>query len=168
MFTDLPEGPAVDELPEVLDLAFPQWCAYFGQDAERLAAWHVVACVVRDKSRFRNAGLLPDSVPDLPGYTLGAQFWVMEQSSDYYRRHLFLHEGTHSFMFTVLRGCGPYWYKEAVAEMLGTHRWKDGRLELNYMPATTDEVPMWGRVKIIKEAFAAHRAESEDRDQLRA
>jgi hypothetical protein len=47
---------------------------------------------------------------------------------------------------------------EGMAELMGTHRLRDGRLTLNYLPRDRDEVPEWGRIRIIKEALAAHRA----------
>ena len=61
-------------------------------------------------------------------------------------------------MNTVLGGTGPPWYMEGMAELLGTHRWKDGQLTLGYFPANRDEVPMWGRIKIVRDAFAARHA----------
>src|SRR3972149_4525471 len=86
--------------------------------------------------------------------------WFDDQPSDYYRRHLFLHEGVHGFMNTMLGGCGPVWYMEGMAEMLSTHSWKDGRLTLNFMPKDRDEVPEWGRIKLIKDAVADNRTQS--------
>lgn len=61
-------------------------------------------------------------------------------------------------MNTVLGSCGPPWYAEGMAELLGTHRWRDGRLTLGYFPADRDDVPMWGRIKIVRDAFAERRA----------
>ena len=92
------------------------------------------------------------------GYSRNYGLWVYEQPSVYYRRHLLLHEGTHGFMNTILGGCGPPWYMEGTAELLGTHRLRDGRLTLGAMPASRQEVPEWGRIRIIKDAFAGHRA----------
>ena len=115
--------------------------------------------LMQDKARFRQAGLLPPYVPALlPGYSINHELWLNEQPSDYYRRHLFLHEGTHGFMNTLLGGCGPAWYMEGLAELLGTHRWHEGRLTLGYMPANRDEVPYWGRSKLVKDAAEAGRA----------
>ena len=102
-----------------------------------------------DKARFAAAGLLADNLPPFQsGYSRsdGKQFWLLEQPSDFYRRELLLHEGTHCFMFTVLKGAGPPWYKEGMAEYLGTHRWQDGRLTLGYMPRSREEVPYWRRI----------------------
>jgi hypothetical protein len=61
-------------------------------------------------------------------------------------------------MNTLLGSCGPPWYMEGIAELLATHRWQDGRLLLNYMPADRDEVPMWGRIGRIQDDVAAGRA----------
>jgi hypothetical protein len=71
---------------------------------------------------------------------------------------LLLHEGTHAFMQTFLGGTGPPWYAEGMAELLGTHRWQYGRLTLDYMPARREEVPLLGRVRLVEDAVAAHRA----------
>jgi hypothetical protein len=102
---------------------------------------------------------MPDYLPAFQnGYSWNYDLWLYDQPSDYYRRHLLLHEGTHGFMNTVLGSCGPPWYMEGIAELLATHRWKDGRLELSTMPADRSEVPMWGRIKIIRDAYAERRA----------
>jgi len=159
LLTDLGSTPAVDELPSVFDLAFPQWCRYFGVSAAEHAGWRVTACLMKDKSLFQRVRLLPDALPAFDvGFSYNYDLWVFEQSSDYYRRHILLHEGVHSFMNTLLGSCGPPWYGEGTAELLGTHRWSDGRLTLGYFPASRDDVPMWGRIKIVRDAFAAHRA----------
>jgi hypothetical protein len=159
LYTDFAPTPEIDALPEVFDQAFPQWCAYFHVDPARHVDWRLTGCVIRDRDRFKQAGLLPDDLPPFPhAYARNFDFWVYDQPSEYYRRHLVLHEGTHCFMNTLLGACGPPWYMEGIAELLSTHRWHDGRLELNYLPATKDETPMLGRIKIVKDAFAAGRA----------
>jgi len=161
LYTDLPSSAAVDALPEMFDQAFPQWCAYFAVDAARQADWHVTGCVMRDQKPFRAAGLMPEGLPPFRhGYSVGKRLWVNEQSSDYYRAHLLLHEGTHAFMNTILGRGAPPWYMEGMSEMLGTHRWHNGRLTLGYLPASREEVPLWGRVKIVRDDFAARRAKT--------
>jgi hypothetical protein len=162
LYTDLPSNPAVDELPEVFDRAFPQWCAYFGVDEKDHADWRMTAYLIKDKVRFSAAGLLPDDLPPfLNGYCRGHEIWVYNQpsgnqTSDYYRRHLLLHEGTHGFMFTVLKGCGPPWYSEGMAELLATHRWNDGRLQLDRFPSSPAEVSKLGRIEIVETDVARH------------
>ena len=157
IFTDLPAGE-VDELPAVFDAAVPLWCAHFGVDPARLADWRLIGHVIQAKERFAGAGLYPENLPDFPaGYSNGSQFWLYDQPSGYYRRHLMLHEGTHCFMNRWLGGAGPPWYMEGLAELLGTHRWAAGKLELAVMPRSKDDVPYWGRVKIVRDELAADR-----------
>jgi hypothetical protein len=161
LYTDLPSLKEIDELPQVFDLAVPQWCDYFHADPAGLSDWRITAFLIKDERPFTSAGLLPAVLPQKhTGYSSGHQFWLYEQPTDYYRRHLFLHEGTHGFMQTVLGGMGPPWYAEGMAELMGTHRWKDGRLELGYLPVSRDEVPYWGRVKIVDDDLNAHRGKT--------
>lgn len=158
LYTDLPADPAVDELPRVCDAAVPQLCNYFGVDPARVADWRIVGSVMKDKERFLGAGLYAEDLPPFPnGYSRGSELWLYDQPSDYYRRHLFLHELTHAFMNRWLGGAGPPWYMEGMAELLGTHRWADGKLQLAYTPRSKEEVPYWGRVKIVKDEYAADR-----------
>jgi hypothetical protein len=93
---------------------------------------------------------------------MGSRLWLYDQPTAYYRRHLLLHEGTHAFMATLLGGCGPGWYMEGTAELLATHRLdsKTGNLTLGIMPRSRDDVPMLGRVKLIREAFADGRVKA--------
>ncbi len=159
LFTDLPPQPEVDELPAAFDQAFDQWCAYFEVDPARHADWSMTAFLIQDKDRFQQASLMPDYLPNFQnGFSWNYDLWLYEQPSGYYRRHLLLHEGIHGFMNTILGSCGPPWYMEGIAELLATHRWQDGRLELGTMPADRNEVPMWGRIKVIKDAYAERRA----------
>ena len=161
LYTDLPVNAEIEILPEVFDQALPQWCEYFRLDPDALAAWRMTGFLMKDKRRFLSTGLLPaDLPPFLHGYSRSGILWLYEQPSDYYRRHLLIHEGVHGFMATLLGGCGPPWYMEGMAELLGTHRWQDGKLRLNYMPANRDEVPEWGRVRIIKDAWTARQVMS--------
>jgi len=158
IYTDLPAAADIDELPAVLDAAVPLWAEYYGVAADRLNAWQLVGCVMKDKDRFVGAGLYPERLPDFPhGYSQGSQLWLYDQPSGYYRRHLLLHEGTHCFMNRWLGGSGPPWYMEGIAELLATHRWASGRLTLGIMPASKEELPYWGRVKIVKDEVAEGR-----------
>jgi hypothetical protein len=86
------------------------------------------------------------------GISIGREFWLYAQPSDYYTRHLMLHEGTHVFMTTFLGGCGPGWYMEGTAELFGTHQYnaRYKQLALRTMPADRESVPMWGRIKLIR------------------
>jgi hypothetical protein len=159
LYTDLPPSAEIDVYPQMFDQAAAQWCRYFEVSPKRVADWHVLGFLMKKKAAFQRAGLLPDNLPPFAnGYERNFEFWLYDQPSDYYRRHLFLHEGTHAFMNTILGACGPPWFSEGLAEMLGTHHWQDGHLTLGYMPRDRDEVPMWGRVRIIQDAVAARQA----------
>ncbi|MFZ5833578.1 MAG: hypothetical protein ACOY3P_26115 [Planctomycetota bacterium] len=155
LYTDVPSSPEVDELPRVFDLAVPQLAAYFGVKPQTYDGWRMTGCIMAEKDRFRAAGLMPDSVPEFQhGWSKGRDLWMNEQQSAYYRRHLLIHEGTHGFMNTQLGGCGPPWYMEATAELMGTHLWANGQLKLGYMPPSREAFPYWGRIRLIRDAYA--------------
>ena len=157
--TDLPSSPGVEELPAVFDAAVPLWAEYFDVPLRQVQDARWLACVVGDREKFFAAGLMPEERPDfVSGYANGWEFWLAEQPSDYYRRHLLLHEGTHAFMQTQLGGAGAAWYMEGMAELLGTHAWRGGKLQLGVVPATREDAPMWGRVKPLRDAAAAGKA----------
>ena len=155
LWTDVPSDPAVDELPRVFDEAVPHWAEYFGIPRAKWQDWQVQGFLIRDRTRFAALRLLSDRNPHyINGYALGNELWLDEQPSDYYRRHLLLHEGTHSFMLAFLGSAGPGWYMEGMAELLGTHHWQNGELQLRVFPPDKDSVPMWGRIKLIRDAVA--------------
>ncbi|MBI3462333.1 MAG: hypothetical protein HY000_04635 [Planctomycetes bacterium] len=155
LYTDVPPSAAVDDLPRVFDLAIPEWRRYFQSGDAVPADWRITGCLMQDQERFRRAGLLPNDLPEFAnGYSRGRAFWFFEQPSDYYRRHLMLHEGTHLFMETAFRRGGPPWHFEGMAELLATHRYEEGKLTLNYFPQHRDETPMWGRIRAIRDAVA--------------
>jgi hypothetical protein len=151
LYTDVPQSPVVDELPRVFDAAFPQWCDLLGIEASNHDAWQMRGFLMTDRARFEAVGLCPAEIPQfLNGYTRRHEFWWYDQASDYYRRHLMLHEGTHGIMFTLQKSGGTAWYMEGVAELLATHRWHDGKLTLAYFPRLPGEVPKLGRIETIQ------------------
>jgi len=161
LYTDLPESPEIAELPQVFDLAVPQWCRYFEVDPARAAPWQVAAYLIGERAKFERAGLVPGDLPEfLHGFHRGVEAWMYEQPSAYYRRHLLLHEGTHAFMGWSLGGAGPPWYMEGTAELLATHRWEGGQLRLAIFPSSKEAVPEWGRIKIVRDDFRAGVAKS--------
>ncbi len=159
IYTDLPSSPEIDELPTVFDAAYPQWCEYFRVDPAANDDWKIKAVLMSNKETFRQAGLFPETLPEfLHGYYQGDAVWLLDQPSDYYRRHLLIHEGTHAFMMILLGGAGPPWYMEGMAEHFGTHKWENGQLETRVMPQSKDDTPMWGRIKIIQDEVAGGSA----------
>lgn len=161
LLTDVPRQPAVDELPQIFDAAVAHWAAYFQIPTKQLADWKVQGYLIQERQKFAALHLLPAGHTEyLNGYALGNELWLDEQQSDYYRRHLLLHEGTHSFMLSQLGSAGPGWYMEGMAELLGTHRWEGGQLQMGIMPANRAEVPLWGRIKVIRTAVEEHATRS--------
>src|SRR5262245_1308715 len=161
LYTDLAPAPDVDDLPQAFDQAFDLWCKYFAVDPARHEAWRMRASLIDDPAKFQAAGLMPRDLPKfLNGYTQGHEFWLYNQTSPYYRRHLLLHEGVHGFMFSLLGGNARPWYVEGMAELLAMHRWQQGKLELPYFPNRPDEVPKLGRIEIVQTDFAKHREKS--------
>jgi hypothetical protein len=158
IFTDVPSSPEVDGLPAVFDAAVPQWAEYFGVDLRTKKPWQARGYLIGDRRRFEALGLMPPAgnAKFVNGISMGAELWFVDQPTAYYRRHLLLHEGTHVFMASFLSGCGPGWYMEGTAELFATHRLdpKTGELTLRIMPQSREEVPMLGRIKLIRDAFA--------------
>ena len=160
LVTDRPvrEGDGVDELPRVFDAAFATWCRHFGIDPAAHREWRALACLMTDRERFLSAGLLPTGsvVPDFAnGYCLGARFWMMDQSSPAYRRHLLLHEGVHAFTLTLRDAAAPVWYTEGIAEYLATHRLDRGadgspRFISTPIPLEAGDVDQLGRIEKIR------------------
>lgn len=161
LVTDLEGSPEIDSLPGVLDAAVPLLAEYFHIEPAKLADWKALGMVMHQPERFAAAGLMPRGDPEFPeGLALGYEFWVHQQPTDYYRRHLLLHELVHSFMATQFGECGPGWYMEGMAELLGTHTWTPQRkhLVLGVMPPDRQATPMWGRIKLVRDGVANRRA----------
>jgi hypothetical protein len=158
IFTDVPSSPDVDGLPAVFDAAVPRWAEYFGVDLATKKPWQARGYLIGDRRRFEALGLMPPggNANFVNGISMGAELWFVDQPTAYYRRHLLLHEGTHVFMASFLGGCGPGWYMEGTAELFATHRYdpETGQLALRIMPQSREEVPMLGRIKLIRDAFA--------------
>jgi hypothetical protein len=51
---------------------------------------------------------------------------------------------------------------EGTAELLATHHWQAGRLELLHFPLSKDETPHWGRIKIIQDDLQAAQGKTLD------
>lgn len=152
LVTDAPPSPATDALPGLIDSAVPQWAERFGVGEARRADWRLRVYLVEDEAKFRALGLWPAESPEFPhGLSLGYEVWLRQQAADYYRRHLLLHEGTHSFMTTLLGSCGPGWYMEGMAELCGTHAAEGRSLRLAVVPPTRGAARDWGRIALVRD-----------------
>ena len=160
--TDLPPSEEIDRLPEIFDLAVPKYCRFFGVDVQHCNDWHMQGFLIDDLEKFRAADLIGPFPTHLNGFSVDDRLWVREQKSDYFRRHLLLHEGVHGFMNYVFGTCGPVWYMEATAEYLGTHRWENNQLELGTTPQNTQETPGWQRIELVKRDVTTGKMKSVD------
>ncbi|MGI9474370.1 MAG: hypothetical protein ACR2NZ_22705 [Rubripirellula sp.] len=150
--TDLQTAEEAERLVASFDAAVLQWMEYWKLPESALANWTVDACVIRDKAEFTRRGLIPDHIPDFPfGYAWNDNVWVLAQQSEYYTRHLLMHEGVHSLAYHVYSGAGPTWFQEGTAELLATHQGHGPTTKINRIPANREDVPYWGRFKLIKQ-----------------
>jgi hypothetical protein len=146
--TDIESPSERAELLATFDAAVPQWLEFWNLSQQDVVDWRVHACVMADRDRFENEGLIPADLPNFPfGYALGDRVWLKVQNSEYYTRHLLLHEGAHSLAFHQWQGAGPTWFMEGTAEMLATHRGVGAAVVINQVPADRQSVPYWGRFK---------------------
>lgn len=155
LVTDLDSPQEAETLVTSFDVATSQWIEFWQLPADALDDWKVDACVMRDKETFQRQGLIPKRVPDFPfGYALGNRVWVLAQQSEYYTRHLLLHEGVHSFVFFHFGGAGPTWFMEGTAELLATHAGQGAKIRVNQIPGSRDDAPYWGRFKLMNQLRA--------------
>ena len=154
LFTDLPSSKEVDRLPVIFDQAVPQWAEAFDIAKHDFEQWQMVGCLMKDREIFRQVGLCPDAIQAFRnGFSQEKMLWMFDQKSDYYRRHLLLHEGVHGFMSTFFETLSPPWHAEGMAELLATHWWDEtskSRPEVGYFPLEKQHVPMLGRIRIVR------------------
>ncbi len=166
LYTDL-EPEVAERLPPLVDLAYEQWVEYFGElpPTREATPFQVTGYLMKDERRFREAGLVPRDLPRfLNGRHRGYEFWMYDQTEDYYRRHLVLHEATHCFT-TCVGSRLPVWYLEGVAELFATHslvRNDEGEwtLQTRVMPDDKKDFGGLGRITLVEEAVAAGRAKT--------
>jgi hypothetical protein len=139
LITDLPRSKEIDRLPQVFDAAVPLWMDYFRLAPKLADEWKMLGILVGDPKNFASTTLLR-RVPNLQhGFSVGNWLWIREQESDYYRRHLLLHEGVHGLKNHFFGFCGPNWYMEGLAELLGT---QDCRQESQRKPLSPALYPI--------------------------
>lgn len=125
LYTDIPAETAT-RLVGVVDPLYPAWTEYFGPlpPARDGSEFQVTGYIMTEREKFRRLGLIPgDLRPFINGRHRRYEFWMLDQKTDYYRRHLILHEATHCFM-TILEhesNVPEVWYLEGMAELFGTH-----------------------------------------------
>lgn len=160
LITDVPLDDEIKNWPELLRQSVQQWAIYFDVPVSRMEQWRPTVYLIADRNRFLSAGYLDSVPPFSDGQQVGEQFFLVEQPSVYYRRHLFLHEATHWIMYKLYGGAGSPWFMEGMAEAQGTHRLSDNKLELRYIPKSISEVPYWGRLRLVSESLENNAAPS--------
>ncbi len=153
LFTDI-DSEVARPLPKLIDQVFDEFEKYFGKlpPAADGNEFQVNGYLIKETKTFQNAGLLDQQLRDQQhGRQIGYQFWMMDQPSDYYRRHLLIHEMTHAFMLANPRLDVPVAYLEGMAEHFGTHRLTaDGKLELRLMPNNRADFRGHDRLYLIR------------------
>lgn len=148
--TDLPIDDEVKSWPNVLDQALLQWCKKWNIPVDVAKQWPLTIHWIGDRKVFEQAGLLEGTLPFDDGFQLQDKVFFREQPSEYYRRHLLLHEATHWIMYRAFGGAGSPWFMEGMAEVEGTHELNQGKLQLAIIPSDPLAVPHWGRFKRLR------------------
>jgi hypothetical protein len=153
LYSDLP-AEELTGLPELADDLYPALEDYFGAlppDRER-RPYQMTAFLMAEPQRFIDAGLVSEQrVQPHEGWYRGNEFWWNRQATEYYTRHLLLHEATHCFMHVMPPVDCPPWYVEGMAELFGTHQRNEGKTDFGVMPRSPDQCPGWGRISVIQQ-----------------
>jgi len=145
--SDTATDDLLNDLVDAFDAAVPQWQKFWQLPSGTLDDWKLDGFVIENPDRFRQTGDLPPGLNFPFGYATDGNVWVMRQPSDYYTRHLLLHEGAHALQIHLFGGTGPSWYAEGMAELLGVHRGTGSQVQIGRVPNSRDAVPYWGRFK---------------------
>ncbi len=162
LLTDVPEN-LVSELPAVADELFVVLESALGKlrPARDQSDFQVTGCLMEAAERFESAGLMPDSeIIIRHGRHLNYRFWMRNPPSDYYRRHLLLHEFTHCFMMCEfgMQDIPPLWYTEGLPEYFATHLMAAQSSDhsstvFGVLPGSTDAFHGWGRISELRRSF---------------
>ncbi|MFN6305110.1 MAG: hypothetical protein ACK6AT_04140 [Planctomycetota bacterium] len=156
ILTDLPIDQEIESWPSILDQALATWCQKWSIDPAVAKSWPLTIHCIGDRKLFEQAGLL-DQVPAFDdGFQMADRVFLVEQPSNYYRRHLLLHEATHWIMYRAFGGGGAPWFMEGMAELEATHRLDKNILSLAIIPDRPESVPHWGRFKKLSDSIAAN------------
>lgn len=161
LVTDVP-AEDVQDLPPLADALFAELqrqCGTLAPDPAQ-TEFQVTGYLIGAKERFETAGLLPPEQFEFRhGRHLGYQFWMNNQTSPYYRRHLMLHEFVHCFMMCEygMRDIPPLRYTEGIAEYFATHQLESDvtKSRFGILPPSLNGFEGWGRITEIRNALTA-------------
>ncbi|MCH2201928.1 MAG: hypothetical protein MK102_08155, partial [Fuerstiella sp.] len=160
LLTDL-DPEIVRGLPQLADEYFEFLERVCGniRPAKSGADFRATGCLMHDFELFQSVDLVPEQVVSMRhGQQIGYRFWMRDQTDDYYRRHLLLHEFAHVYMTcdTGLRDIPDGWFMEGAAEVFATHTKRNGVTDFGVMPSETTEFGGWGRISAIRPPRRAH------------
>ena len=147
--SDTGSDALLKDLVDAFDAAVGQWERFWQLPDGALDDWTVDGFLIENADRFRQTGDLPAGLNFPFGYATDGNVWVMRQSSDYYTRHLLLHEGAHALQIHLFGGTGPSWYAEGMAELLGVHGGTGSDVRVGVVPASREAAAYWGRFKLM-------------------
>ena len=153
LVTDAAEAD-VQGLPELADGLFNALQQQLPplRPAQNNSDFQVTGFLMDAPERFTAAGLLPDGDFVIRhGRHLGYSFWMRNQPSAYYRRHLLLHEFIHCWMMCEagMRDIPPLWFTEGLAEYFATHT--TNPQQFGILPRQLDGFEGWGRIALLHE-----------------
>jgi hypothetical protein len=159
LYTDI--NPEVARtLPGLVDQLYGALEAYFGTLPPDVAGtdFQISGFLIQDMALFRDLGLLPEDFTIEHGAQRRNEFWMREQESDYYRRHLLLHEATHCFMNFMPGVDAPLWYLEGMAEYFGAHQ-LHGQQPASFreMPTSPNDFAGFGRITIVRKDVSENK-----------
>lgn len=161
LVTDMEPDEAIRALPKMVTEAYEPMCHFLNLIPRK--NWQLTAFLMKENAPFIDAGYLPDFLPAFHnGFSYNSFCWLYEQPSEYYRRHLLLHEMVHSLVLTHLGFVGPVWYAEGLAEYLATHDLSAQPIQLGWMPPNREATPYYARIREIRDAVAAGKGRTFD------
>ena len=114
--------------------------------------------IMEDPALFLQAGLAPEELKDVRhGLYRGQEFWMREQETDYFRRHLMFHEVVHCLL-DVQGYAIPVWFHEGMAERIAVHQIdENGNVLFAQVPGDSQVDGGFGRMQLIREEIDAGR-----------
>jgi len=146
---------SVREIPVLADALYrvlEQQCGVLRPEPSG-TKFRAIGCLMSEMERFQAAGLVPNAVLDMRhGEQTGYRFWARDQQTNYYRRHLVLHEFVHAYMTTdTVQGDVPSrWFLEGAAEFFATHSASTESPEFGVIPTSFEGFEDWGRISTIR------------------
>ncbi len=148
---------SLQDLVDAFDAAVIQWERFLMMTPGTTADWQIDGFVITDRQLFKDSGEIPRGLNFPFGFATNGNVFVMRQQSDYYTRHLLLHEGVHALFLERFNDVGPSWFAEGVAELLGVHRGTGSDVEVNVVPQSRNDTPFWGRFKLTSQRRIENR-----------